>query len=41
MLGRAEKPSSEALRLGAFCRGKIQTALKCRIRDFDDKLAHV
>jgi malate dehydrogenase (oxaloacetate-decarboxylating) len=36
LLERAEKPSSEALRLGALYRGKIQSALKCPIRDFDD-----
>jgi malate dehydrogenase (oxaloacetate-decarboxylating) len=36
LLGRATKPSSDALRLHPFYRGKIETALKCAIRDFDD-----
>jgi malate dehydrogenase (oxaloacetate-decarboxylating) len=36
LLARATRPSEEALRLHPFYRGKIQTALKCPIRDFDD-----
>ncbi len=36
LLARAARPSEEALRLHAFYRGKIQTALKCPIRDFGD-----
>ena len=36
LLAKANKPSSEAMRLHPFYRGKIQTALKCAVRDFDD-----
>jgi malate dehydrogenase (oxaloacetate-decarboxylating) len=36
LLGRATKPSIDAMRLHPFYRGKIETALKCAIRDFDD-----
>jgi malate dehydrogenase (oxaloacetate-decarboxylating) len=36
LLARALAPSAEALRLHPFYRGKIQTALKCPVRDFDD-----
>jgi malate dehydrogenase (oxaloacetate-decarboxylating) len=36
LLDRAKKPSSDALRLHPFYRGKIETALKCAIRDFND-----
>ncbi|NQU40731.1 MAG: NADP-dependent malic enzyme [Lentisphaerae bacterium] len=35
-LARAGKPAEDALRLHPFYRGKIETALKCRVRDFDD-----
>jgi malate dehydrogenase (oxaloacetate-decarboxylating) len=35
-LARAGKPAEEALRLHKFYRGKIETALRCRVRDFDD-----
>jgi malate dehydrogenase (oxaloacetate-decarboxylating) len=36
LLAKANKPSSEAMRLHPFYRGKIQTTLKCAVRDFDD-----
>jgi len=36
LLARAKKPSEDALRLHAFYRGKMQTALKCPVRDFGD-----
>jgi hypothetical protein len=36
LLARARRPSEDALRLHPFYRGKIQTALKCPIRDFRD-----
>lgn len=35
-LARAGKPAEEALRLHTFYKGKIETALRCRVRDFDD-----
>jgi malate dehydrogenase (oxaloacetate-decarboxylating) len=35
-LARAAKPSEEALRLHALCRGKMQTLPKCPIRGFED-----
>ncbi len=33
---KAEAPAREAMRLHPFYRGKIETGLKCRVRDFDD-----
>ena len=36
LLARANQPSAEALRLHPVYRGKIQTAAKCPVRDFDD-----
>ena len=35
-LTTANKPSEESLRLHPFYKGKIQTALKCPVRDFSD-----
>jgi malate dehydrogenase (oxaloacetate-decarboxylating) len=35
-LRQAEKASQEATRLHEFYRGKIETAVKCRVRDLDD-----
>ncbi|HET9494022.1 MAG TPA: NADP-dependent malic enzyme [Chloroflexia bacterium] len=35
-LAKATKPSSDALRLHPFYRGKIETAVKCAVRDIDD-----
>jgi malate dehydrogenase (oxaloacetate-decarboxylating) len=35
-LARASRPAEEALRLHAFYRGKMQTTLKCPVRDFGD-----
>jgi malate dehydrogenase (oxaloacetate-decarboxylating) len=36
LLAKAKQPSAEALRLHPLYRGKVETALKCRVRDFDD-----
>ncbi|MBM3128250.1 MAG: NADP-dependent malic enzyme [Chloroflexi bacterium] len=36
LLAKAKKPAEDALRLHPFYRGKIETAPKCRIRDFND-----
>ncbi len=36
LLAKAEKPSSDAMRLHPFYRGKVETALKCTVRDFND-----
>jgi len=36
LLARAEKPSDDAMRLHRFFKGKVQTAPKCVIRDFND-----
>lgn len=36
LLAKAQKPSAEAMQLHPFYRGKIETALKCRLRDVND-----
>jgi malate dehydrogenase (oxaloacetate-decarboxylating) len=36
LLAKAKQPSEDALRLHPFYHGKVQTALRCRVRDFDD-----
>jgi malate dehydrogenase (oxaloacetate-decarboxylating) len=36
LLAKAKKPSEDALRLHPYYRGKIETALKCAVRDFSD-----
>jgi malate dehydrogenase (oxaloacetate-decarboxylating) len=36
LLAKAEKPAADAMRLHPFYRGKIQTALRSRVRDFND-----
>jgi malate dehydrogenase (oxaloacetate-decarboxylating) len=36
LLSKAKKPSVDALKLHPFYRGKIETALKCAVRDFSD-----
>jgi malate dehydrogenase (oxaloacetate-decarboxylating) len=36
LLARAKKPSADALRLHPFYRGKVETTLRCRVRDLDD-----
>lgn len=36
LLAKAHKPSDDAMRLHPFYRGKIETALKCAVRDLDD-----
>lgn len=36
LLAKATKPSADAMRLHPFYRGKIETTLKCTVRDFND-----
>ncbi len=36
LLAKAKKPSKDALKLHPYYRGKIETALKCAVRDFND-----
>lgn len=36
LLAKAKQPSADAMRLHPFYRGKVETALKARVRDFDD-----
>jgi malate dehydrogenase (oxaloacetate-decarboxylating) len=36
LLAKAHKPSADAMKLHPFYRGKIETALKCTVRSFDD-----
>lgn len=36
LLAKAKKPSADAMRLHPFYRGKIETVLKCCVRDFND-----
>jgi malate dehydrogenase (oxaloacetate-decarboxylating) len=36
LLAKAKKPSADAMRLHPFYRGKVEVALKARIRDFGD-----
>jgi len=36
LLKKAQKPSADAMKLHPFYRGKIETALKCTVRDLDD-----
>ena len=36
LLAKAKKPSADAMRLHPFYRGKVETALKCAVRDFND-----
>lgn len=36
LLAKATKPSEDALKLHRFYRGKVETALKCIVRDLDD-----
>jgi malate dehydrogenase (oxaloacetate-decarboxylating) len=36
LLAKAEKPAEDAMRLHKFYRGKVETALRCRVRDFND-----
>jgi len=36
LLAKAKKPAEDAMRLHQFYRGKVETALKCRVRDFQD-----
>jgi malate dehydrogenase (oxaloacetate-decarboxylating) len=36
MLAKAKKPADDAMKLHPFYRGKVETALKCIVRDFND-----
>jgi malate dehydrogenase (oxaloacetate-decarboxylating) len=36
LLAKATKPASDAMKLHPFYRGKVETALKCAVRDFND-----
>lgn len=36
MLAKAKQPAADAMRLHPFYRGKVETAVKCRMRDFHD-----
>jgi len=36
LLLKAEKPAEDAMRLHKFYHGKVETALRCRVRDMDD-----
>lgn len=36
LLAKATKPSGDAMRLHPFYRGKVETTLKCCVRDFND-----
>lgn len=36
LLAKAEKPAEDAIRLHSFYHGKVETALRCRVRDLDD-----
>ncbi len=36
LLAKATKPSGDAMKLHPFYRGKVETALKCTVRSFDD-----
>ena len=36
LLAKATKPAGDAMKLHPFYRGKVETALKCTVRDFND-----
>jgi len=36
LIAKATKPASDAMRLHPFYKGKVETALKCTVRDFND-----
>lgn len=36
LLAKAEKPAADAMQLHPFYRGKVETALKCTVRDLND-----
>src|SRR5512135_1228921 len=36
LIAKAKKPAQDAMALHPFYRGKVETALKCRVRDFND-----
>ncbi|MGD8330068.1 MAG: NADP-dependent malic enzyme [Acidobacteriota bacterium] len=36
LLAKAKKPAEDAMRLHKFYKGKVETSLRCRVRDFND-----
>ena len=36
LLKKAQKPSADAMTLHPFYRGKVETTLKCAVRNLDD-----
>jgi malic enzyme len=36
LLAKAQKPAADAMKLHAFYKGKMETALKCTVRDIND-----
>jgi hypothetical protein len=36
LLAKATKPAADAMKLHPFYRGKVETALKCTVHDFND-----
>src|SRR5512136_1738985 len=36
LLAKAKQPAADAMRLHPFYHGKMQTALRCRVKDFND-----
>jgi malate dehydrogenase (oxaloacetate-decarboxylating) len=36
LLAKAKKPSADAMRLHPYYHGKVETTLRCRVRDFED-----
>jgi malate dehydrogenase (oxaloacetate-decarboxylating) len=36
LLAKARKPAADAMRLHPFYRGKVESTVKCAIRDFND-----
>ena len=36
LLAKAKKPSADAMKFHPFYRGKVETTLKCCVRDIDD-----
>jgi malate dehydrogenase (oxaloacetate-decarboxylating) len=36
LLAKAKQPAADAMRLHPFYHGKVQTALRCRVKDFND-----
>ena len=40
LLAKAKKPAADAMELHPFYRGKVETTLKCTVRDFNDFAPH-